>query len=211
MTMRNMVVAFTGALAVAACSGGGDAGNDAGRPDDTTSVSADPELPDLKELLSTANAAECVWLGAAGTKALLEDSFIMAGDIPVAGPALTLPGVPMPVEPSIIAPEEEFAPFGVRLNFEGRWLGLTVTGMSYWFVPRSDWQYTNLHFADPVEDVVAALGGAGFPVNADGSTRRITLEEGGAMYDYWGLVSNISREADETIFQCNEDGWDEGD
>lgn len=135
----------------------------------------------------------------------------MAGDIPVAGPALTLPGVPMPVEPRIIAPEDEFGPFGVRLDFEGQWLGMTVTGMSYWFVPRSDWQYRQLHFAEPVKDVAAALGGAGFPVNADGSTRRITLEEGGAMYDYWGLVSNITREADETIFQCSEDGWDEGD
>lgn len=60
MTMRNMVVALTGALAVAGCSGGGDAGNDEARPDDTTSVSADPELSDLTELLSTANAAECV-------------------------------------------------------------------------------------------------------------------------------------------------------
>ena len=213
--IRRSAAAVAATILFAACSGGTD---EAEAPPEEAAP-AEPEAPapaDLSVLFTAGNAAGCGWLTEAGEQLVREDSFTYADERqlePVAAEPFPIPGLEQTAEPRVIAPREGVEDrYEVRIDLDGEWLGLDVEGVGYRFLPRTDYPSTvSLYLADPVEHVAATLAGAGFPVNADGSLRRIVQGEDGAMYDYYGLVSEVFTEGGETVFHCFETGWDAGD
>lgn len=97
----------------------------------------------------------------------------------------------------------------VYVDFEGRWNGLEVLGLTRTFIERSDSMNAfGLRFREPVAEVVARLRAAGFPVNADGSMResvkRTVQRRGSDSFEtYDGAITKVFRLNGETIFQCD--------
>ncbi|MGJ8536211.1 MAG: hypothetical protein ACSHW2_03595 [Parasphingopyxis sp.] len=165
--------------------------------------------------MTTDDAANCSLLTEAGQQMLFEESFSYSDEMemdPVANAPFTVEGLDRQIEPSIILPHPGEDRYEVWINLDGPWLGLTVSAIGYRFLPRTDYPTSvRLYFTEPVDTVASTLAEAGFPVNADGSVKRTVLGEDGAMYDYYGLVSFVEEAGTETVFECNEQGWDQGD
>ncbi len=203
------------ALFLAACSSGSEPA-DAQTEDNNTAQESPADAPaDLSVLFSSVDAANCGFLTEAGRAMVYEDSFGFSDtdqNEPIASEPFAVAGLEQMIEPSLILPNPADERHEIWMSLEGSWLGLSVSAMGYRFMPRSDYpQSVRIYFDEPVETVSAALAAAGFPVNPDGGVHRTMLEEDGAMYDYFGLVSFVGREGVATVFECSEQGWDEGD
>lgn len=217
MTHKILAALSVSALALTACSGNtGSADSTDTQPVDPLAAEAPADVePSLDMLFSTNDAANCGFLTEAGQAMLFEDSYGFAeedGDGLFAKDPFTVEGLDQQIEPSLILPHPGEERYEVWMALQGTWLDLTVSAIGYRFLPRTDYPMSvRLYFEDPVETVASTLAEAGFPVNPDGSVKRTVLEEGGAMYDYYGLVSFVEREGVATVFECNEQGWDQGD
>lgn len=203
------------ALVVAACSGSADPSDTRDETGSDTQEMTTEAPADLSVLFTADDAANCGFLTEAGRTMVYEDSFGFSDpdqNEPVASAPFAVAGLEQTIEPSVILPNPADERHEIWMSLEGSWLGLSVSAIGYRFMPRSDYpQSVRIYFDEPVETVTAALTEAGFPVNPDGGVHRSVLEEGGAMYDYFGLVSFVGREGAATVFECDEQGWDEGD
>jgi hypothetical protein len=203
-------------VALTACSGeAGGADTSDAQPVDPLAAEAPADVtPSLDMLFTADDAANCGFLTEAGRTMLFEDSFSYAdadqNDL-VASAPFTVEGLDQQIEPSLILPHPGEDRYEVWMALRGTWLGLDVSAIGYRFLPRTDYPMTvRLYLADPVEEAAATLSEAGFPVDPAGGTRRTVIEEGGVMYDYFGLITNVLREGEDTVFECYESGWDEG-
>ena len=101
----------------------------------------------------------------------------------------------------------------VYVDFEGRWNGLQVLGLTRTFIERSDFVNSfGLRFREPVREVAARLAASGFLVNADGSTRDSSKRRverwagpdgGGSVEVIDGAITRIFRRGGETVFLCD--------
>jgi len=100
-----------------------------------------------------------------------------------------------------------------RVDFHGRWNGLTLVGTTRRFIERSDAVNSlGLRFQESVDEVASRLRAAGLPVNADGSERVSTERrverwagpDGGGSETYIEQTrTSVFRRGNETVFYCN--------
>jgi hypothetical protein len=214
MHHRFLVALCVSSISLAACSENKTAA-DSQSPDPGSDEYAAADAPMLGAIFTADDAANCDLLTETGRQMLFEESFSYSDEMemnPVANAPFTVEGLDRQIEPSIILPHPGEDRYEVWISLDGPWLGLTVSAIGYRFMPRTDYPTSvRLYFTEPVETVASTLAEAGFPVNADGSVKRTVLGEDGAMYDYYGLVSFVEEAGTETVFECNEQGWDQGD
>ena len=199
--------ALAATVLLAACGSGGeeaqaaenaDAGSDAPRAAEAPM----DDLPDLAPVLDFANARDCEWSEAA--EGIFEGATVFGDDYVSRPGTVSIPGIAEPVTARLDRPMAE-APdvVSVELDFEGRWLGLPVTGLADSFIEEGDGLWGRaVRFDAPVAEVAAALADAGFDVAPDGSERqRVIADEGG---DRVLMVSSIEEEDGESVFYCNQ-------
>lgn len=63
----------------------------------------------------------------------------------------------------------------VKVPAQGGWHGLTLVGLSRWWAEESDYAGFALHFANPPQQVIAALNGQGFDLPPSGA-REVGIE-----------------------------------
>jgi hypothetical protein len=169
---------------------------------ETAPTDMQDDLPDLGSVLDFANARDCEWSAPAST--IFEQATVFGDDYVTRPGTVSIQGLDEPVTARLERPYDDAPDFvQVYLDFEARWLGLKVIGLSDAFIEEGDGVWSKgIRFDAPVAEVVAALTEAGFDVSTDGSQRdrELSSEDGERMV----MASAVTRVDGETVFYCNQ-------
>lgn len=161
-------------------------------------------LPNLS-WLDFANPKRCGWSRQAAEILKNSVGFDDRKMYPTIPAKVRIPGVAKPVTSRVRRPDKS-APMlvEVTIDFEGRWNGLTVQGLTHSFLEESHGlDATGIRFTEPVATVTKKLSQLGFVVNQAGKTRQqVDKRDGYGNID--GVITKVERKGGETVFFCDE-------